>query len=71
LKIYQFTVPELERFRQMANFTTDEMELFEYRSKGVPLEVCAERMNISTSTAKRLSRRVNAKIIRLCPYNVI
>nr|DAH66497.1 MAG TPA: ECF sigma factor [Caudoviricetes sp.] len=55
----------------MANFTTEERELFEYRSKGVPLEVCAERMNISTSTAKRLSRRVNAKIIRLCPYNVI
>lgn len=30
-------MPELERFRQMANFTTDERELFEYRSKGVPL----------------------------------
>lgn len=66
MKIYQFTVPELERFRQLANFTTDERALFEYRSKGIPLETCAEKMNISVSTAKRISRRVNDKIIRLC-----
>ena len=66
LKVYDFTEPELELFRQYCNFTKDERALFEYRSKGVPLDRCAEAMNISVATAKRISRRVNAKIIRIC-----
>ena len=66
MKIYDFTVPELKYFRENCNFTAEELLLFEYRSKNVPLETCAEIMNISISTAKRLSRRVNNKIIRIC-----
>ena len=66
MKIYDFTVPELDYFKNKCNFTEEEMILFEYRSKNIPLEVCAEAMNISLSTAKRISRRVNNKIIRIC-----
>lgn len=66
MKVYEFTVPELNRFRQLANFTPDERVLFEYRSQVVPLEECAERMNISVSTVKRISIRVNRKIIKVC-----
>lgn len=66
MKIYDFTVPELDYFKKNCNFTEEEMILFEYRSKNIPLETCAEIMNISLSTAKRLSRRVNNKIIRIC-----
>ncbi len=66
MKIYDFTVPELKYFKDNCNFTSEELMLFEYRSKNVPLETCAEIMNVSMSTVKRISRRINNKIIRIC-----
>ena len=66
MKIYDFTVPELNYFREYCNFTEDERVLFEYRAKNIPLETCAEIMNVSISTAKRISKRVNNKITRVC-----
>lgn len=66
MKIYDFTQAELNLFREMCNFTAEESVLFEYRAKNIPLETCAENMNVSISTAKRLSRRVNNKIMRVC-----
>lgn len=33
MKVYDFTEPELERFRETCNFTAEERELFDYRSK--------------------------------------
>lgn len=46
----------------LCNFTQDENTLFELRLQDIPLEECAERMNISVPTAKRISQRVNKKI---------
>ena len=66
MKLYDFTVPELNYFREYCNFTPEEKELFEYRAKNIPLETCAEIMNVSISTVKRISRRINNKIIRIC-----
>lgn len=66
MKIYDFTIPELNYFRDNCNFTYEEQMLFEYRAKNIPLESIAEIMNISVSTAKRISKRVNNKIIRIC-----
>lgn len=66
MKIYDFTVPELDYFRENCNFTPEEKEVFEYRAKNISLEYIAEIMNISVSTAKRISRRVNKKIIKVC-----
>lgn len=66
MKLYNFTEPELEHFMEVCNFTSEERELFDYRSKNTPLERCAELMNVSVSTIKRLSRKVNSKIIRVC-----
>lgn len=63
--MYEFTQPELDVFRIKCNFTSDELILFELRAKGIPLEECAETMNVSISTAKRMSRRVNNKIARI------
>lgn len=65
MNVYDFTVPELNYFRDVCNFTEPERELFELRAKCVPLEQCAERMNVSISTAKRISRRVNRKILKV------
>lgn len=66
MKIYDFTVPELNYFRKNCNFTKEELTLFEYRAKNIPLETCAEIMNVSISTVNRISKRVNNKIIKVC-----
>lgn len=43
MKVYDFTVPELNYFRTYCNFTNDERQLFELRSQNMPLEQCAEK----------------------------
>ena len=65
MKIYDFTRPELEHLENQCNFTKEEGELFLLRSRGISLEMCAEHLNMSTSTVKRLSKRVNSKIQRI------
>lgn len=66
MNITRFTLPELEYFRNTCNFTKEERKLFEYRVNEYSLEDCAEFMCVSLSTAKRISRRVNNKIMRVC-----
>ena len=66
MKIYDFTLPELNYFRDNCNFTHEEQMLFDYRAKNIPLEYIAEIMNISVSTANRISKKVNNKITKVC-----
>ena len=66
MKIYDFTVPELNYFREYCNFTEEERMLFDYRSKNIPLETCVEIMNVSLSTAKRMNKKIQNKIIKVC-----
>lgn len=60
--VSDFTVPELERFREKCNFVGHEIKVFELRSKGVPLERIAEEMNMSYEGIKKVSIKVNKKI---------
>lgn len=53
---------EADYLQAVCNFTKDENTLFELRLKDISLEDCAERMNISVPTVKRISHRVNKKI---------
>lgn len=64
MKIYDFIEPELEFYREFCNFTEDERKLFDLRAREVPLEQCAEEICCDISTIKKLSVRVNKKIIR-------
>ena len=64
MQIRDLTLPEADYLEAVCNFTKDEQTLFELRLKDIPLEECAEIMNISVPTVKRISQRVNAKIIR-------
>lgn len=66
MKLYVFTKKDIDRFLTECNFTPDEEKLFRLRCQEYTLEYCAEKMNVSISTAKRLSRRVNNKIIKVC-----
>ena len=63
--ISNFTVKELDYFRDNCNFVGDELLVFELRSYGVSLKEIAEIMSVSLDTAKKISRRVNKKIIKV------
>lgn len=60
-----FTKPEIYFILAESNFTNDERTLFEMRCSNVPLEECAERMNVSLSTVKRLNKRIKNKIDKI------
>ena len=65
MKICEFTKPEIRYLLAECNFTEDENSLFLLRCDDVPLERCAELMNVSVSTVKRLNRRLKDKIDKL------
>ncbi len=62
--IRDLTRTEADYLQVVCNFTPEENTLFEFRLQDIPLEECAEKMNISIPTVKRISQRVNAKIER-------
>ena len=63
--IADFTEPELEYLRQQCNFVNLEIPLFEMRAKGITLEKIAEELNISIDYARKISQKVNRKIIKI------
>ena len=63
--VSDFTVPELDRFREQCNFVGNEIQVFELRSQGVPLEQIAEYLNMSAAGIRKVSRKVNTKITRV------
>lgn len=65
LKICDFTNPELDCIREQSNFTNEELALFNMRADNIPLEECAERMNLSVSTIYRLHKKVKIKVEKL------
>ena len=60
--ISDFTRRELDYIIAEANFTDIQKEFFLLRSKGESIESCAERLDISISTANALSRKIKCKI---------
>lgn len=68
MQIWEYTDRELDHLRAVCNFTRAEEELFNYRSREYSLEDCAEFMNMSLSTVKRVSARMKDKIYRALNY---
>lgn len=65
MNIKDFTKPELDYFRENCNFVGDERTLFELRSEGIPIEQIAEILDRSVDGTKKISRKVNKKIIKV------
>lgn len=63
--ISDFTAPELDYLRQNCNFVNLERDLFEMRSSGETLEIIADKLCISIDYARRISQKVNKKIIKV------
>ena len=63
--ISDFTLPEIQHFRDNCNFVNLEIDIFEGRVKGQSLERLAEDLNISYDYARQISRKVNKKILKV------
>ena len=66
--ISDFTKLELDLLRDSCNFVGSERDIFDLRSQGVPLELIAESLNLSVDGTKRISQKVNKKIVRVLPH---
>ena len=66
--ISDYTEIELDYFRSNCNFVGCERDVFELRCRGVPLEQIAERINMSVDGIKRISKKVNNKIIKVAHF---
>jgi len=65
MQVYDFTVPELNMFRELCNFTKSEREYFELRAKGKSNVQIAMEMNVSESQVSKLARKVKSKMFRV------
>ncbi len=62
MRISACTLPELELYREMCNFTPEESMLFEARAEGQTLESCCEILHMEMTGVKRVSAKVRAKM---------
>lgn len=68
MQIYDYTVPELQRYRELCNFIDDEMEYFNLRSIGKSNIQIAIEMNVSEAQVSKIAKRVRAKMDRVEKY---
>ena len=65
MQLYDFTIPELNKFKELCNFTPQELEYFNLRSKCKSNIEIAIAMNLSDSQVSKLARKVKDKIRRV------
>ena len=63
--IRDFTIPELNKFRELCNFTEDELQYFNLRAKDKSNVQIALTMNVSEAQVSKLAKRVKSKIIKV------
>lgn len=64
-KIRDFTVPELNMFRELCNFTDAELQYFNLRARDKSNVEIALEMNVSEPQVSKLARRVKDKMKRV------
>ena len=65
MQIYDFTVPELEVFRELCNFDEQELAYFNLKARHKSNIEISLTMNVSESQVSKLARRVKNKIKRI------
>lgn len=65
-----FTKPELDRFRENCNFTTDESDCFELKAKGFTNIQVAMQLNMSESKVAVTMKRIRTKITKILEWTV-
>lgn len=67
MQIYDFTVPELNKFRELCNFSPQEMEYFNLRARHKSNVEISMDIHVSEAQVSKLARKVKDKIIRVLP----
>lgn len=65
MQIFDFVEWELQMFRDKCNFTEQEMQYFNLRSKGKSNVQIALEMNVSESQVSKLARKTKSKMMRV------
>lgn len=65
MKIRDFTVPELDMFRKLCNFTDDELMYFNLRARDKSNVQIAMELHVSEAQVSKLAKRVKSKMIRV------
>lgn len=65
MNISNFTKPELDFLRENCNFDDIQLKVFNMRAKHIPQTEIAENLNMSIENVRKISRKINSKIIRV------
>lgn len=65
MKLRDFTKPELDKFRELCNFTEQERAYFDLKASDLSNVQIAFALNVSEAQVSKLARRVKNKIIRI------
>ena len=65
MQVYDFTIPELNYFRENCNFLDDELEYFNLRSRGLSNVQIAMEMYVSESKVSKLAKKTKSKMLRV------
>ena len=68
MQIYDFTNPELDKLRELYNFSDAELEYFNLRAKHKSNVEIALTMHVSEGQVSKLARKVKDKIKRTIKY---
>ena len=69
MKISDYTVPELEHFRELCNFSEEELEYFNLKSKDKSNIQISLSMCISEPKVSKIAAKVKDKIRRIEMYD--
>ena len=65
IQIRDFTVPELDKFRELCNFTPYERLYFELKARDKSNVEISLEMNVSTAQVSKIAKRVRNKIVKV------
>lgn len=68
MQVYDFTVPELNKFRELCNFSDAELEYFNLRARHKSNVEISLTMHVSEAQVSKLAKKVKSKIIRVLEF---
>ena len=66
-QLYDFTVPELNKLRELCNFSDDELAYFNLRARHKSNTFISLELNVSEAQVSKLARKVKSKVKRVLP----
>ena len=65
MKISNYTIPELNKIKELANFTSEEEKYFNLKAKDYSNVKIAREMSVSEALVSKLAKRVKSKMLRV------